>query len=177
MSKLFGEEQEVLNALLAEWYEEIHSFTQDADGIFSEKGKMYDRTSPVWERVRFPYGFVQELRKKTDRVDQLLEPYETGKVTWEDVLEELGDILNYSRMFGALIVMYLSRAEPRLEPLSLSKEYLNGVEPKQERLPQDYLNGDGDAERARQREHEWEVSIQQVDELMAAMSPTGKESC
>ena len=112
MSKLFEEEQKVLDALLAEWYEEIKSFTQDADGIFSEKGKMYDRTSPVWERIRFPHGFVQELRKKTDRVDQLLECYEAGEVRWEEVSEELGDIFNYSRMFGALITMYLSRKEP-----------------------------------------------------------------
>jgi len=111
VSKLFEEEQGVLDALLAEWYEEIKSFTQSADGIFSAKGKMYDRTSPVWERIRFPHGFVQELRKKTDRVDQLLEGYETGEVTWDDVLEELGDILNYSRMFGALISMYLYRKD------------------------------------------------------------------
>lgn len=110
MSKLFVEEQEVLDTLLAEWYEKIKSFTQDADGIFSEKGKMYDRTSPVWERIRFPHGFVQELRKKTDRVDQLLEHYANGgEVKWEEVLEELGDIFNYSRMLGALITMYLSR--------------------------------------------------------------------
>jgi len=126
VSKLFEEEQGVLDTLLAEWYEEIKSFTQDADGIFSAKGKMYDRTSPVWERIRFPHGFVQELRKKTDRVDQLLEHYETGEVMWEDVLEELADIFNYSRMFGALITMYLTRKdEPTLTPLCPTDERLH----------------------------------------------------
>ena len=117
MSKLFVEEQRVLDTLLAEWYEEIKSFTQDADGIFSAKGKMYDRTSPVWERIRFPHGFVQELRKKTDRVDQLLEHYANGgEVKWDEVSEELGDIFNYSRMLGALIIMYLSRKDESPTP-------------------------------------------------------------
>lgn len=165
MSKLFEEEQEVLDALLAEWYEEIKSFTQGADGIFSEKGKMYDRTSPVWERIRFPHGFVQELRKKTDRVDQLLERYDYDNgVKWDEVSEELGDIFNYARMLGALITMYLSRREAS-ERLHHA---CNGEEPhpdcvKEEavrrgcdhpylhqtdmttlarRQPKDYLNGD-----------------------------------
>lgn len=117
MSKLFPEEQTVLDTLLAEWYEEIKSFTEGADAIFSEKGKMYDRTSPVWERIRFPHGFVQELRKKIDRLDQLLEPYDRNEpVRWGEILEELGDILNYSRMDGALIAMYLVRQECLDEP-------------------------------------------------------------
>lgn len=165
MSKLFEEEQDVLDALLAEWYEEIKSFTQGADGIFSEKGKMYDRTSPVWERIRFPHGFVQELRKKTDRVDQLLEGYEEGKeVRWEEVSEELGDIFNYSRMFGSLITMYLSRekgdcSNPYLHQTNMTtaaphpdciKEEADamrqGIEVVEdvraaERQPKDYLNG------------------------------------
>ena len=132
MSKLFEEEQEVLNALLAEWYEEIKSFTQDADGIFSEKGKMYDRTSPVWERIQFPHGFVQELRKKTNRVDQLLEGYDNG-VKWDEVLEELGDIFNYARMLGALITMYLSREKG---------DGLHQTNMTTARQPKDYLNGD-----------------------------------
>ena len=161
MSKLFEEEQEVLDALLAEWYEEIKSFTQVADGIFSEKGKMYDRTSPVWERIRFPHGFVQELRKKTDRVDQLLECYEAGEVRWEEVSEELGDIFNYSRMFGALIIMYLSRKEemppscqaaervhhPYLHQTNMTTDITDKLYEVVElaatgRQPKDYLNGD-----------------------------------
>ncbi len=117
MSKLFAEEQRVLDTLLAEWYEEIKAFTEGADAIFSEKGKMYDRTSPVWERIRFPHGFTQELRKKIDRLDQLLEPYDRNEVVrWGEILEELGDILNYSRMDGALIAMYLVRQECLGEP-------------------------------------------------------------
>lgn len=125
MSKLFAEEQTVLDTLLAEWYEEIKSFTEGADAIFSEKGKMYDRTSPVWERIRFPHGFTQELRKKIDRLDQLLEPYDRNEVVrWGEILEELGDILNYARMDGALIAMYLIRQE---ELAKTPKEEGSGV--------------------------------------------------
>lgn len=140
MSKLFEEEQGVLNALLAEWYEEIKSFTTNADGIFSEKGKMYDRTSPVWERIRFPHGFVQELRKKTDRVDQLLESYgNEDEIKWEEVSEELGDIFNYSRMFGALITMYLSRKEASTLPCQTAERVHHACNGN--RQPRDCLNG------------------------------------
>jgi hypothetical protein len=114
MGKLFTAEQELLDRLLEAWYASMEEFTKRADGVFSDKGKQYDRESPVWERVRFPHGFVQELRKKTDRLRQLLADYDPSKpfaengVDWsfdEGVLEELVDIMNYSRMMGALILM------------------------------------------------------------------------
>jgi len=117
MGKLFKEQQEVLDTLLTEWYEAIKAFTQKQDGIFSAKGRMYDRSSPMWEHVRFPHGFVGEIRKKLNRVDQLLDSWEDNTVSWEDVLEELGDILNYDRMLGALICMYVARME--LPPTTL----------------------------------------------------------
>ena len=117
MSKLFKKEQSLLEELLDYWYEAMKLFTKYADGIFSTKGKQYDRESPVWERVRFPRGYVQELRKKTDRVNQLLADYQDGSmenVDWSQesgVLEELIDIMNYSRMFGGLIIMKLADEE------------------------------------------------------------------
>lgn len=109
--KLFLEEDMVLQSLLAQWYKGIVRFTEIMDGIFSEKGKLYDRKSPVWHRIHFPHGFVQELRKKTDRIDQLLTDYEAGSVKWEEVQEELIDVANYARMFGALIDMVNEHAE------------------------------------------------------------------
>lgn len=122
--KLFIEERALLGSMLQEWYEGMDGFSKAADGIFSEKGKMYDRESPVWERIRFPHGFVQELRKKTDRLTQLLSDYNEGgaaaaggpQVNWDEVLEELRDIYNYSRMFGSLIEMSQQRAkiDPRV---------------------------------------------------------------
>jgi hypothetical protein len=118
MPKLFDAEQAVLDYELAKWYEAIKEFTRTADGIFSEKGKLYDRKSPVWERIRFPHGFVQELEKKTDRLWQLLDTYSEsnpsgslGLSTWAEVQEELRDICNYSRMFGALTAMVLEEGE------------------------------------------------------------------
>lgn len=114
MTKLFQEEQAVLDKLLEEWYEAMRVFTNEADAIFSEKGKVYDRESPVWDRVRFPHGFVQELRKKTDRLRQQLANYDENmsSVDWSPeggVIEELIDIMNYARMFGAIILMKTSR--------------------------------------------------------------------
>lgn len=113
MAKLFREEQRLLEGLLESWYNRIKEFTEKADGVFSAKGKQYDRESPVWERVRFPHGFVQELRKKTDRINQLLadyDPDDMDSVDWSfasGVLEELLDVMNYARMLGALIIMKL----------------------------------------------------------------------
>lgn len=115
MAKLFGEEQKVLDGLLLEWYESIQRVTEEMNNIFGDKGKMYDRESPVWERIRFPHGFVQELRKKTDRLRQLLSGYVDGSlegVNWgmrDGVLEELVDIANYARMLGGLIIMLQKR--------------------------------------------------------------------
>jgi len=110
--KLFIEEQKVLDLLLAEWYEEVKGFQEDANGVFSEKGKMYDRSSPVWERINFPHGFVQELKKKIDRLSQLLDGYDPNdffSVQWSEVEEETGDVHIYSAMFGGLIRMLLAR--------------------------------------------------------------------
>jgi hypothetical protein len=112
MAKLFIEEQEVLDRLLEEWYGAMHQFTEAAEGVFSEKGKVYDRESPVWERVRFPHGFVQELRKKADRLNQQLATYDgtMESVDWSlegGVLEELIDVMNYARMMGAIVGMKL----------------------------------------------------------------------
>lgn len=109
--KLFHEEQEVLDALLKEWYEGVERFHLNASKVFQGKGKMYDRESPVWERIFFPHGFVQELRKKTDRLRQLLSTNDGEEVQWEDVLEELRDIHNYTSMFGAIIHMLESRTK------------------------------------------------------------------
>lgn len=108
--KLFLEEEMVIKSLLGRWYGQIERFTEIMDGIFSEKGKLYDRKSPVWERIHFPYGFIQELRKKTDRLDQLLtdyDPNDLSTVKWTEVSEELIDVANYARMFGALVDMVL----------------------------------------------------------------------
>jgi len=105
--KLFNEERVVLAALLEEWYDEMKAVTDEANGVFREKAKQYDKDSPVWERIHWPNGFVQELRKKTDRVSQLL-AHDPGPL-WDDIAEELIDIMNYSRMFEALNRMLVKR--------------------------------------------------------------------
>jgi hypothetical protein len=74
---------------------------------------MYDRLSPVWERIQFPHGFIQEIRKKADRLTQLLADFDFNApwpcgVNWGfegGVLEELVDIFNYARMMGGIIIM------------------------------------------------------------------------
>jgi len=111
MPKLFREEQEVLNRVLNEWYISMRDFQEGAAKVFSAKGKMYDRESPVWERITFPHGFVQELRKKTDRLRQLLSIDDGESIQWDDVLEELKDIHNYTAMFGAIIHMVRRRED------------------------------------------------------------------
>lgn len=107
--KLFEEEQEVLSKLLDEWYAEINEATKQADGIFSAKAKLYDKSSPVWERIAWPLGFMQELRKKTDRLVQLYESDKPFNEVVRDVNEELIDIMNYARMCAALNVMVARR--------------------------------------------------------------------
>ena len=115
MTKLFLEEQVVLDELLNEWYEAMKDVQERAAGVFSEKGKMYDRESPVWERIRFPHGFTQEIRKKADRVNQLLatyDPEDFDSVNWsfdDGVLEEIVDISNFALMFAGLVVMKARR--------------------------------------------------------------------
>ncbi|NIN63881.1 MAG: hypothetical protein GTO63_04030 [Anaerolineae bacterium] len=113
MPKLFTLAQRVLEKLLDDWYAAQTQFTEQADGVFSEKGKQYDRLSPVWERIQFPHGFIQEIRKKVDRLLQLLADYDPTQpwpcgVNWGyegGVLEELIDIFNYSRMMAGIIIM------------------------------------------------------------------------
>jgi len=106
----FKEEQTVLSSLLAEWYDAMREVAVLGDGVFSEKARHYDRISPVWHRIGWPDGFVQELRKKSDRVEQLLQPG-NGEVNWDEVNEELVDIANYSKMFHALNLMVERRKE------------------------------------------------------------------
>ncbi len=119
MPKLFTIAEKVLARLLEDWYEAQHQFTERADGVFSEKGRQYDRESPVWDRIRFPYGFIQEIVKKADRLKQLLADYDPNQpwpcgVNWGfdgGVLEELVDIFNYSRMMGGIIMMKILEAK------------------------------------------------------------------
>jgi hypothetical protein len=108
----FTEEQKALAALLKEWYAGIEEFTEVANGVFSDKAKQYDRISPVWHRIEWPGGFVQELRKKTDRLTQLLANYNHSLVDsykQDAIEEELVDIINYSRMMAAIGRMFVER--------------------------------------------------------------------
>jgi NTP pyrophosphatase (non-canonical NTP hydrolase) len=113
--KLFPAERKVLEGLIDEWYEAVQKITAEADKIFSDKGKQYDVASPVWERMRFPYGFTHEITKKANRVEQLFEPLGNGTditetdLHWEDIQEELQDIMNYARMLAGLNAMLLER--------------------------------------------------------------------
>lgn len=111
---MFPEEYELLGELLDEWYEGMRVFTEECNGIFSDKAEQYDRESPVWRRISWPDGFVQEMRKKVDRLKQLLSTYDKkdfDSVRWDALQEELADIVNYARMFGALNLMWKRRME------------------------------------------------------------------
>jgi hypothetical protein len=128
--KLFNEEQQVLDSLLSEWYVEVERFHINASTVFKDKGKMYDRESPVWERIAFPEGFVQELRKKIDRLRQLFAVNGLESIRWDEVLEELKDIHNYSAMCGAIVVMKQGRMEDEPE----YKGMVHLIEEQQEEL-------------------------------------------
>lgn len=112
--KLFPEELHTLAELLEEWYAGIREFTEKCNGIFSERAKQYDKASPSWHRHPWPDGYVSELRKKVDRVDQMLTGYDpkdpTGSVKWSKVQGELADLLNYSRMFASITEMWIRRS-------------------------------------------------------------------
>lgn len=105
----FDEEMQVTTELLHEWYESMEQFTSRAAGVASTKAKQYDKVSPVWHRIEWPGGFLQELRKKTDRISQLLEVGNGQNVDWNEINEELRDIFNYARMFGAINLMIQHR--------------------------------------------------------------------
>ena len=109
----FPEEKKALATLLEEWYAGVKTFTEKCNAIFTEKAKQYDQESPVWHRIEWPHGFVGELRKKTDRVSQLLANFDpkdpAGSVKWDEVNEELADIHNYARMMGSLNNMVKDR--------------------------------------------------------------------
>ena len=105
---LFDEERKVLKKLLDEWYKDVKAITEDANVIFSAKGKMYDRESPVWKRMKWPWGFMQEISKKANRVEQMLS---ADGPDWDEIEEELIDILNYCRMFAGVTRMVRRREE------------------------------------------------------------------
>lgn len=135
MGYRFAEEDAVLRALLDEWYNGMKDFEDQCRGIFSEKAKQYDVESPVWYRIEFPGGFLQEIRKKTDRIKQLLHDIDSlyhREVIWDDVLEELRDIHNFAVMLGSMIYMHqirftsLGSGACALETLSEAMEYIKG---------------------------------------------------
>lgn len=115
MAKLFEEEKRLHERILSEWYEAIELFTDRMDGIFSNKAKLYDKASPVWERVQWPGGFVHEITKKGNRVEQLFNGFDANdamdSVNWSEINEELADIANYCRMLAAINAMMRRRQE------------------------------------------------------------------
>lgn len=110
----FPEERTALAALLKEWYAAIEEFTNRCNGIFTEKAKQYDQQSPVWHRLEWPFSFIGEIRKKNDRIAQMLTNYDladpVGSVDWAEVDEELSDIVNYARMMAAINFMVNGRS-------------------------------------------------------------------
>ena len=115
---LFQSEHELLQELLNKWYAAIKDVTTDADRIFNTKGQMYDRRKPVWERVAWPYGFIHEITKKSQRVEQLATGYKPDmiqSVNWDEVEEELLDIMNYCRMFAAITRMLRDESMEEVE--------------------------------------------------------------
>lgn len=113
--KLFSEEKDLLADLLDEWYNAVKAFTNDMNRIFTEKGKQYDRESPVWERMKWPWGFTHEITKKANRVEQLLSAFDhsdpINSVDWDEINEELVDIANYCRMLGGVTMMMRVRKQ------------------------------------------------------------------
>lgn len=109
----FPEEQSALAILLKEWYDAIETFTLICNKVFSEKAKQYDQLSPVWHRLEWPHSFVGEIRKKNDRVSQLMANFDPKEpatsVDWAEVNEELSDIVNYARMMAGLNDMVRER--------------------------------------------------------------------
>lgn len=111
--KLFEEEKRLHENILNEWYEAIEAFTDRMNVIFDDKAKLYDRASPVWERIDWPGGFVHEINKKANRIRQLFNSYRPDdpmdSVKWSEVNEELADIANYCRMLAAINAMMRRR--------------------------------------------------------------------
>ena len=113
---LFPEEKVMMTDLVDEWYQAIKEVTEEADGIFSEKGRLYDINDPVWARAEWPVGFIHEITKKANRVKQLMAGITV--INSDDTMykvietqEELIDIMNYARMFAAINKMLLKRHE------------------------------------------------------------------
>jgi hypothetical protein len=131
MATVFREEQQLLEALLEEWYEAIGKFTDESDGIFSERGQKYDRIIPPWQSLDFPGGMAHEIGKKIDRVKQYLDGGDEH-IDWAGVAEELKDITNYARMMGGVILMLEVRGE--WDPELPSEPYFSSP-PSQESQP------------------------------------------
>ena len=113
---LFPEEKVMMTNLVYEWYQAMKDVTLEADGIFSEKGMLYDVNDRVWARAEWPVGFIHEITKKANRVKQMMAGITV--IDSDDTMykvietqEELIDILNYARMFAALNAMLLKRHE------------------------------------------------------------------
>lgn len=111
----FPKEMKVIAELVQEWYDGIKTFTERCNGIFSERAQQYDHLSPSWHRHTWPGGYHDELRKKVDRVHQLLSTFQpddvANSVRWEKLNGELADIVNYARMFASLNMMWQRRME------------------------------------------------------------------
>lgn len=110
---IFPEERKALSGLLEEWYGAIKDFTEECNGIFTAKAKQYDQQSPVWHRLNWPHSFTGEIQKKNDRIRQMLVGFDSdnpvGSVDWDEVNEELSDIVNYARMMAGINVMIKER--------------------------------------------------------------------
>jgi hypothetical protein len=100
---LFKEEIQRFNELYREGLEA-------AIARFEKRAPYYDVDRPIWNRVMFPEGLINEVVDKAARLQNAWQNYQEGNITpvemWDKMIDEVPDIINYSAFLRSIILIF-----------------------------------------------------------------------
>lgn len=104
---LFQQEIKRFNELYREGLEE-------AIERFENRAPYYDVDRPIWLRVLFPEGLINEVVDKAARLQNAYENMMRDNISeeqmWEKILDEIPDIINYSNFIRSIIIIFREQA-------------------------------------------------------------------
>lgn len=110
MPYLSPKEERLFKEEIARFNELYRDGLQEAVERFEDRAPYYDTDRPIWNRVMFPEGLINEVVDKAARLQNAWQNYQEGKLDavqmWDKMIDEVPDIINYAAYLRSIIVIF-----------------------------------------------------------------------